>query len=278
MSRPSGFRVAARLEVQESLRARWFFLYAAVFFGLMLLLALTGISESRVLGFTGLSRLLVTYIQITMAVLPLFILVTTARSLVGDREAGNLEYMLAFPMQLSHWYWGKFAGRLLLIVLPILAALLFAVAYGAVRGHPVPWAHVALYSALVCALAACFLGLGFLLSSLARSTEVSLGTSLVIWLVLVALLDLLLLSVLMRSQFDPAFVVGVALANPLQTFRTASMILFDPQLILLGPASYVILDHFGVPGYVAWALAYPAALGLLAAALGFWRFSRSDLV
>lgn len=113
----------------------------------MLLLALTGISELRVLGFTGLSRLLVTYIQITMAVLPLFILVTTARSLVGDREAGNLEYMLAFPMQLSHWYWGKF-GRLLLIVLPILAALLFAVAYGAVRGHPVPWTHVALYSAL----------------------------------------------------------------------------------------------------------------------------------
>lgn len=278
MSRPSGFAVAARLEVQESLRARWFFLYAAVFFGLMLLLALTGISESRVLGFTGLSRLLVTYIQITMAVLPLFILVTTARSLVGDREAGNLEYMLAFPMRLSHWYWGKFVGRLLLIVLPVLFALVFAVIYGVVRGHPVPWTHVSLYAGLVCALAACFLGLGFLLSSLARSTEVSLGTSLVIWLVLVALLDLLLLSVLMRSQFDPAFVVGVALANPLQTFRTASMILFDPQLILLGPASYVILDHFGVSGYVAWALAYPAVLGLLAAALGYWRFSRSDLV
>lgn len=57
-----------------------------------------------------------------------------------------------------------------------------------------------------------------------------------IWLVLVALLDLLLLSVLMRSQFDPAFVVGLALANPLQTFRTASMIPFlDPQLIRWGP-------------------------------------------
>lgn len=278
MSRPSGFRVATRLEVQESLRARWFFLYAALFFGLMLLLALTGISESRVLGFTGLSRLLVTYIQITMAVLPLFILVTTARSLVGDREVGNLEYMLAFPLKLSHWYWGKFAGRLLLIVLPVLAALAFAVIYGMVRGHQVPWAHVSLYAGLVCALAACFLGLGFVLSSLARSTEVSLGSSLVIWLILVALLDLLLLSVLSRSQFDPAFVVGVALANPLQTFRTASMILFDPQLILLGPASYVILDHFGVPGYVAWALAYPTVLGLAAALLGYWKFSRSDLV
>jgi len=278
MIKPWGMFVAARLEVQESLRARWFFLYAGVFFGLMLLLALTGISESRVLGFTGLSRLLVTYIQITMAVLPLFILVTTARSLVGDREAGNLEYMLAFPVALRHWYWGKFVGRLLLIILPVLTALAFAIVYGAARGHDVPWLHVSLYAGLICALAACFLGVGFFLSSIARSTEVSLGYSLVIWLILVALLDLLLLSILIRSQFDPTFVVGVALANPLQTFRTASMILFDPQLILLGPASYVILDHFGVPGYVVWALAYPSLLGLAAAAAGYWRFGRSDLV
>jgi len=56
------------------------------------------------------------------------------------------------------------------------------------------------------------------------------------------------------------------------------MILFDPQLILLGPASYVILDNFGVNGYVAWALTYPAAIGLAFAGLGYWRFAKSDLV
>ena len=122
-----------------------------------LLLAFTDISESRVLGFTGLSRLLVTYIQITMAVLPLFILVTTARSLVGDREVGNLEYMLAFPMRLGHWYWGKFLGRLILIVVPVLAALAFAVVYGELRGHDVPWMQVSLYAGLVGALAAAVL-------------------------------------------------------------------------------------------------------------------------
>ena len=56
------------------------------------------------------------------------------------------------------------------------------------------------------------------------------------------------------------------------------MILFDPQLILLGPASYVILDNFGVTGYVLWALGYPTALGLGFAGLGFWWFRKSDLV
>lgn len=273
-----GLGLSIRLEVQESLRSRWFHFYALVFFGLMVLLALTGVSESRVLGFTGLSRLLVTYIQITMAILPLFILVTTARSLVGDREAGNLEYMLSFPVSLSAWFWGKFIGRLMLVVAPIFVALITAVAYGAFRGHAIPWTHVALYAGLVSALAANFLGVGFFLSGVSRSTEIALGVSLVLWLALVALLDLLLLSVLIKTQVHPDLVVAIALANPLQSFRTASMILFDPQLILLGPASYVILDNFGVSGYVAWALAWPTFLGLAFAILGFWRFSRTDLV
>ncbi|WP_424943604.1 ABC transporter permease [Aliiroseovarius crassostreae] len=267
-----------RLELQESLRSRWFHFYAAVTVGLMLLLIFTGVSESRVLGFTGLSRLLVTYIQITMAVLPLFIIVVTARSMVGDREAGNLEYMLAFPIGLGTWFWGRFLARLALILVPVFAALAIAAVFGALKGHEIPWRHISLYSGLTAALATCFLGLGFLLSAVSRSTEIALGASLLIWLMLVALLDLLFLSILIKAQFIPEFVIGIALANPLQSFRTASMILFDPQLILLGPASYVILDNFGVNGYVLWALSYPTLLGLGFAALGFWRFSRSDLV
>ncbi len=267
-----------RLELQESLRSRWFHFYAAVTIGLMLLLIFTGVAESRVLGFTGLSRLLVTYIQITMAILPLFIIVVTARSMVGDREAGNLEYMLAFPISLGTWFWGRFIARLALILVPVFAALAIAAIFGAVKGHDIPWRHVGLYSGLTAALATCFLGLGFLLSAISKSTEIALGASLLIWLLLVALLDLLLLSVLIKAQFIPEFVIGIALANPLQSFRTASMILFDPQLILLGPASYVILDNFGVTGYVLWALGYPTALGVVFAGLGYWRFSRSDLV
>lgn len=274
----SGLTLAGRLDVFESFRARWFHLYGIVFIGLMVLFAWTGIADSRVLGFTGLSRMLVTYIQVTMAALPLFVLVTTARSLVGDREAGNLEYLLAFPVGLAGWYWGKFMGRLTVVALPVLVALAVGLVYGLVRGHDVPWLHFALYAGLVVALAVCFLGLGFFLSSLARSTEVALGSSLLVWLLLVALLDLLFISVLIRAEVSEDLVVAIALANPLQAFRTASMILFDPQLILLGPASYVILDHFGPTGYVIWAMAYPALLGLGLATLGYWRFRSADLV
>ena len=48
--------------------------------------------------------------------------------------------------------------------------------------------------------------------------------------------------------------------------------------MLLGPSAYVILDAFGQTGYIVWSFAYPAILGLVFAAIGYWRFKASDLV
>ncbi len=71
--------LTARLDVAESLRARWFLLYSVVFGGLVALLMIFGLTESQVMGFTGLTRLLMTYIQLSMAILPIFILISTVR-------------------------------------------------------------------------------------------------------------------------------------------------------------------------------------------------------
>ena len=81
----------AYADIVESVRARWFMVYTAVFGGLVVLLFAYGLAESRIMGFTGLSRLLLNYIQLTMAILPIFVLITTVRSVAGDREAGIFE-------------------------------------------------------------------------------------------------------------------------------------------------------------------------------------------
>jgi len=267
----------AWLDIAESFRARWFLLYSAVFGGVVVLLFVFGLTESRVMGFTGLSRLLITYVQLCMAILPIFILITTVRSVAGDREAGIFEYMLSLPVGLASWFWGRMIGRFLVVFVPVLLAMLAAVAWGAARGLDVPWRHFGLYSALLVALAWCFLGLGMLLSSLARSIDVAQSSAFFLWLVLLLFLDLVLLGVLIREQLPMELIVALALANPLQTFRTAAMLLFDPQLILLGPAAYVILDAFGREAYLALAFAYPALLGTVAAALGYTLFRNGDL-
>ncbi|WP_298351220.1 ABC transporter permease subunit [Rhodoblastus sp.] len=270
--------LTARLDVAESLRARWFLLYSVVFGGLVALLMIFGLTESQVMGFTGLTRLLMTYIQLSMAILPIFILISTVRSVASDREAGVFEYMLSLPVSVGSWYWGRFAGRFVTIFAPVFLAMAGAVAWGALSGLPIPWKHFFIYSALLLSLSICFLGLGFLISTLARSADVAQSAAFMLWLVLVLFLDLLLLGLMLQERMSPDVIIGISLINPLQVFRTAAMALFDPQLVLLGPAAFTILDRVGANAYLVWACLYPALIGLIAAAAGFWRFKSSDLL
>ncbi|NNF95798.1 MAG: ABC transporter permease subunit [Halobacteria archaeon] len=269
--------LTAAADISESIRSRWFIVYTLVFGGVVVALFASGLTESRIMGFTGLSRMLVTYLQVTMAILPVFVLITTVRSVAGDREAGVFEYMLSLPVSLSVWFWGKLIGRFVVVFLPVFLAMLIAVVWGAVKGVEIPWTQVFFYTGFLLSLAMCFLGIGMLISTLARSSDVATGAAFIIWLGLLLFMDLILLGMLIKEGMPSEGVIAVALINPLQVFRTASMMLFDPQLVLLGPSAYVILDHFGKAGYITWALIYPGMLGLLSASLGYLVFRRGDL-
>ncbi len=273
----TGFLATFRLEVAEAFRARWFAFYALVFFGLVGLLLVFGLTESRVLGFTGLSRTLVTYIQLTMAILPVFILITTVRSLAGDREAGVFEYVLGLPVGIGAWYAGRFLGRYLLASAPVVAALFSAVIYGAMRGVSVPWLELGFDIGLLLVMIFAFVGLGFLISALTRSVDTAQTLAFIIWLLLVLALDLVLLGALIRGRLAIEGVVAIAMLNPLQVFRTGSMLLFDPQLVLLGPTAFTVFDIFGRTGFMIWSFVYPLVLGLVTAGGGWMIFRRGDL-
>lgn len=269
--------LVAQLDVGESLRARWFAVYALLFGGIVALLFVFGLTESRILGFMGLSRLLVTYVQLCMAILPIFVLVTTVRSVAGDREAGIFEYLLSLPVGLGAWFWGRTLGRYFVVYAPALLAMGAAAGWATLQGIEVPWSHFGYYAALLAALAACFLGLAMGISAVARSVDVAQGAAFALWLGLILFLDVILLGVLIREHVPPETVVSIALANPLQVFRTAALMLFDPDLVLLGPSAFVLFDAFGRTGFLVFALVYPTALGIVTAALGWWRFRRGDL-
>jgi ABC-2 type transport system permease protein len=269
--------LTAMVDINESLRSRWFLIYSLIFGGIIVALFVTGLTESRIMGFTGLSRLLVTYLQITMAILPVFVLLTTVRSVAGDREAGIFEYLLSLPVGLNSWYWGKMIGRFFVVFLPVVLAMMLAIVWAALKGAEIPWTQVLFYTGFLITLAWCFLGIGMLISSMVRSFDVAQGLAFLIWLMLLLFLDLILLGIIIKEGLPPEGVIAIALANPLQVFRTASMMLFDPQLVLLGPSAYVILDNFGRTGYLIWALVYPVALGSLCAWIGYLLFRRGDL-
>ncbi|MBF0447669.1 MAG: ABC transporter permease subunit [Magnetococcales bacterium] len=272
------WRAIAWQDIKESLRAWWFLVYSVVFGGTVALLFILGVTESQILGFMGLGRLLLTFIQLCIAILPVFVLISTVRSIVGDRESHVLEYWLSMPIALGDYYWGKFLGRFIITFLPVFGAMAAAAAWGTIQEISVPWPLFWLFSALLVSICGCFLGFAFLISTLTRHQEVALSVSLVLWLVLLAFLDLILIGVMLQERVSPDLIISIALANPLQSFRTAAMALFDPRLAVLGPTADIILDFFGRIGFLTFALIYPLFLGFVSAFIGFKIFKRGDQI
>jgi len=268
----------AYLDMKESLRSRWFYVYSAVFGGLMALFFITGVSDSVVMGFTGLSRTLLIFIQVTIIILPIFILITTVKSISGDRESNVLEYMLSFPVSLKDYYWGKMLGRFSTVFLPVFLAMILGVLLGIFKGGDLPWKMLFLYSALLFSLSFVFLGLAFFLSTILKSTDIALGASFVVWIALLAFIDIALMGLMLQNRVSDEVVITLAMLNPIEVFRIGAISLFDPELTVIGPVAYYLLDTLGSTWLMFYAFVYPIVIGLLLSYAGYIAFRRKDLL
>jgi len=268
----------AYLDIKESLRSKWFYVYSVVFGGLMALFFITGVSDSVVMGFTGLSRMLLIFIQVTIIILPIFILITTVKSISGDRESNVLEYMLSFPVSLKDYYWGKMLGRFATVFLPVFFALILGVIFGMFKGGVIPWTMILLYSSFLFSLSFVFLGLAFFLSTILKSTDIALGASFVVWIFLLAFIDIALMGLMLQNRIGDEVVITLAMLNPIEVFRIGAISLFDPELTVIGPVAYYILDTLGSTWLIIYAFVYPIIIGLLLAYLGYITFRKKDLL
>ena len=271
-------KLIAYLDIRESLRSKWFFVYAFVFGGLMGLFFVSGITDSVVMGFTGLSRLLLVFMQVTIVILPIFILVTTVKSISQDRESNILEYMLSFPISLKEYYWGKFLGRFVTVFFPVIVAMFIGVVWGLYKGGNLPWGMILLYSALIFAMCIVFLGVSFFISTFVKSHDVGLGLSFAIWIVLLAFLDVALIGLMMQNRVSDGVVITIAMLNPLEAFRIGAISLFDPELTVIGPVAYYLLDSLGRAMIILYTILYPIILGGIFSYLGYRVFRRKDLL
>lgn len=266
------------LDLKESLRSKWFLIYFLVFGGLMALFFITGVTKSQVMGFSGLNRPLLMYIQITIIILPIFILITTTRSISSDKENNILEYMLSFPISLRDYYWGKFISRFMIVFFPVLIAMIIAIIYGVSLGASVPWNVFILYTALLFSLSFLFLGISFLISSIVKSTDIALGSSFFIWIFLLAFIDIALIGIMLQNRFDDGLIIFIALLNPIEIFRIGAISIFDPTLSVIGPVAFYILDNMSRNIFILFAVLYPIFLGCIFAYFGFYTFKKKDLV
>ena len=230
------------------------------------------------MGFTGLSRLLLLFMQVTIIILPIFILITTVKSISADRESNILEYMLSFPISLRDYYWGKFLGRFVTVFVPVIGALILGIGWGVLKGAAIPWAMVSLYSALIFALCIVFLGIAFFISTTVKSHDMALGIAFMTWIILLAFIDVALIGLMMQNRVSDGVIITIAMLNPMEAFRIGAIALFDPELTVIGPVAYYLLDSLGHTLLMLYAVFYPIVLGIVFALLGYTLFKRKDLL
>ncbi|MBS4769181.1 MAG: ABC transporter permease subunit [Burkholderiales bacterium] len=264
--------------MQSSFHSKWFWGYTlCLLIGIGSIFA-SGISDSRVSGFTGLTRLLLIFIQACNLILPIFILVSTVRTLVKEKENSIFEYLLSFPISLKEYFFAKFLSRFIILSVPLLGSMCAAVLLCILKGQKVPYEVIFLYTGLLMVSTFFYVSLSFLISSIVKSQEAGLGLSLFIWLVFIALLDIALLGLMIKALLPENLIYAIALCNPTQVFKIAAISLFDPVLSVVGPVSFFILDTLGSIPFLVYAFCYFSILGTGMVFSAFYFFSRKDLL
>jgi ABC-2 type transport system permease protein len=83
---------------------------------------------------------------------------------------------------------------------------------------------------------------------------------------------------MMQNRMNEGLVITIALANPMEIFRVAAISLFDPELTVMGPVAFYILDMMKQSTFVLISILYPVFIGILFAFFGYKVFSKKDLV
>jgi ABC-2 type transport system permease protein len=271
-------RAFFRLELAHALRSRWVLFTGLVYVLVFGAFVWLGLRESAVLGFTGLSRVVLNVSNAVVIVLPLVALVATAQSVVGSRSSGFFELFLSQPCRRSDWFVAVLASRVLVIVGPLLVLLSGALVAGAFLDEPALLPLVTRSLLVTIALTWAFVGLGLWLSSVARTAERATVYVLLAWLVATALHDFGLIALLLRFKLLPAVVFGLAASNPAEAARLAILTGIDPELSVLGPVGFWLATTLGPRLTLLVGLGWPLLLGLLAAFASVRRLNRADLV
>jgi ABC-2 type transport system permease protein len=275
---PSARGAFLRLEVADAMRSRWLLFATASYVGVFGLFGWLGLRESSVLGFTGMSRVLLNAANAIAVVLPLVALVATSQTVVRARQSGYFELFLSQPCRRRDWFWAAVGARAAVLFLPLVSMLALVAAAAVLRGEPAFGGLILRSAAITLALLWAYVGIGFLISTAVRSPERAVVLALVIWFFGAALHDFALIGLLLELRLEPHVVFALTAANPVEAARLALLTGVDPDLSVLGPVGFWIANVLGPRATSFVGIAWPFVVGSVALRLALRRLVRSDLV
>ncbi len=263
------FTVALK-ELRDRLRNRWVLAVAVVFTVFALVIAYFGGAQQGAVGLRSIEFTIASLVSLVIYLIPLIALLLGFDAIVGERERGSLDLLLALPITRFELLLGKYLGLAAALSLSTLAgfglvALLLALQVGSAGLLP----YVGfMFSSVLLGLA--FLSLAVMLSVLAADRARASGLAIALWFFFVLVFDLLVLGLLVvgGGRAGDEWFPYLLLLNPADVFRILNIFSLDD-----------VRSLYGLTSIVPAALAKPWLMGLvmlgwIAAPLGVasWRF------
>ncbi|MDO9031507.1 MAG: ABC transporter permease subunit [Hydrogenophaga sp.] len=261
--------VAAK-EFRDRLRNRWVLAVAVVFTVFSLLITYFGSAAQGQIGPRSIELTIASLVSLVIYLIPLIALLLGFDAIVGERERGSLDLLLALPITRLELLLGKYLGLAGALTLSTVSgfALVALLLY-----QRFSWAGLYHYAGFVLSsvlLGLAFLSLAVLLSVLARDRTRASGLAIALWFALVLVFDLLLLGLLVATggQFGGESVAYLLLLNPADIFRILNVFSLDDVQRLYGLAS-ILPPALSQVGWLASAM---LAWIVAPLALASWRF------
>ncbi|WP_295496935.1 ABC transporter permease subunit, partial [uncultured Ralstonia sp.] len=219
----------AAKELRDRLRNRWVLAVAAVFAVFSLVISYFGGAEQGTLGPRSIEFVITSLVSLVIYLIPLIALLLGFDAIVGERERGSLDLLLALPVTRLELLLGKYLGLAVALTLSTLAGFALMVV---LLWQQFGWAG--LFQALGFVLSSILLGLVFLslalfVSVVSRERTRASGFAIALWFGFVLVFDLLLLGLLVASggSFGGQALAYLLLLNPTDIFRILNVFSLD---------------------------------------------------
>lgn len=231
--------VLAGREFRERLRHRWVLAVALVFTVFSLVIAYFGAAQQGQVGLGSLEFTIASLVSLVIYLIPLIALLLGFDAIVGERERGSLDLLLALPITRMELLLGKYLGLAAALTVSTLAgfALVAALLY-----HRFGWAGLLPYGGFMFSsvlLGLAFLSLAVLVSVLVRERTRASGLAIALWFLFVLVFDLVLLGVLVGTggRYGGEVVAYLLLLNPTDVFRVFNVFSLDEVRAMYGLTS-----------------------------------------
>ena len=212
-------------EFWDRIRSLWVLAIALVFTVCALGIAYFGGAQQGAVGFRSMDFTIASLVSLVIYLIPLIALVLGFDAVVGERERGSLDLLLALPLTRVELLLGKYCGLAAVLAFSTVAGFGLVAVVLAPRLTLAALGAYGLFMASAVLLGCAFLGIAVMISVFASDRTRASGLAIGTWFLFVLMFDLLLLGALVVSggRYGGGVFPYLLLLNPADVFRVLNV-------------------------------------------------------